>query len=249
MTLFKIFKGELNLNTIRCELRRLHEQKKIIREIHGFYRIHLDAESLYYLENPPTLLHGIMISMKRVRKLQKTIDTIPATNCNLDADDIARLKLMGFSLKTNSRLIRCFNHNDDVFRKLTITVHGNGRIDIYLNCSNHPVNCIEFKEILNHIEGMVSFLGLFTDQKVISFGMAKDYRNVRMTGCTELSLRAYMDQWFRVYNKETMGVMRVEQHIPKCDMPVSMLVDMFERMFLPPIGNGFVKEDGREDVA
>ena len=63
-------KEPVNINTVRSELRRLHLQKKIVRESHGYYRINLDAESLYYLENPPTLLHGIMISMMRVRKVQ-----------------------------------------------------------------------------------------------------------------------------------------------------------------------------------
>ena len=94
---------------------------------------------------------------------------------------------------------------------------------------------------------MLSFLGLFGNQRVVSFGMAKDFRTVRMTGCSELSLRAYMKQWFRVYNKERLGVTRVEQHI-QCDLPASVLMGLFERMFLGPAGGGMVREDDRRDV-
>jgi len=244
-TLYKMFKGEIPISSIRCELRRLHESKRIIREIHGFYRIHIDPETLYYLENPPTLLHGIMVSMNRVRKLQKTIDTIPSKSCILDVDDVNRLRSNGFVLKSNRRFVKVFNFDDDVDRRVTVTVHGSGRVDVYLNCSNHPVNYSEYRDIMNHVEGMVGFLGLFRDKRVVSFGEAKDFRCVRMTGCNELSLRAYMDHWFRIYNKERLGVMRVEQHI-RCNVPVSSFLDMFERMFLP-VGNGF-KVDERVDV-
>ena len=61
-----------------------------------------------------------------------------------------------------------------------------------------------------------------------------------MSGCNELSLRVFMNHWFRIYNKERLGVTRVEQHI-RCDVPVSSLLDMFERIFLP-VGNGFQGE-------
>ena len=215
----------------------------------------MDAEMLYNLEHPPTLLHGIMISMNRVRKLQKRIDAIPATNCHaledLDVDDVDRLKMLGFVLKSNYRFVYVFNFDDDLYRRITVTVHSMGRVDVYLNCSNHPVNYHEFRDILQHVKGMIGFLGFFVDDRIVSFGMAKDFRNVRMSGCSELSLRAFMNQWFRVYNKERLGVMRVEQHIPKCDVPVGVLLDLFERMFLPSVGdNGYVApvDEGRDVV-
>jgi len=236
----------LNINSIRSELRRLNEKGIILREKHGYYRIKIDGETLYYLEHPPTLLHGIQISMNRVRKLQKGIDTIPAKDCSLDVDDVNRLKANGFVLKTNKRFVHVFNYQDDVDRRITIVVHGMGRIDLYLNCSNHPVNYFEFRDILKHCEGVISFLGLFSNQRVVSFGEAKDFRQVRMSGCNELSLKAYTDHWFRIYNKERLGVARVEQHI-KCDVPVSSLLDMFERMFLP-VGNGFKSLDNSEGM-
>jgi len=238
-----------NINTIRSELRRLHEKGLIHRETHGFYRIKLDSEALYRLENPPTLLHGIQISMERVRKLQKGIDTIPAKSCNfLDVDDVERLRANGFVLKSNRRFVHVFNYEDDVDRRVTIVVHGNGRVDVYLNCSNHPVNYFEFRDILKLCEGKISFLGLFVNQRVVSFGEAKDFRMVRMTGCSELSLRVYMDHWFRIYNKERLGVTRVEQHL-RCSVPVSSFLDMFERVFVPSVGNGFVgRVDERRDV-
>lgn len=232
-------KTGLNINTIRSELRRLHEKGLIHRETHGYYRIKIDSEVLYYLERPPTLLHGIMVSMDVVQKLQNGIHGITASNYNFES--------LGFIEKTNKRWVKCFNFRDDPDRLVTITVHFKGRVDVYINCSNHPVNYYEFRDILAYCEAKVDFLGLFKNQRVVQFGMAKDFREIRMEGTTSLTLRVFLNNWFRVYNKERLGVTRVEQHI-RCDVPVETMVDMFERVFLP-VGNGFVcREDERRDV-
>ena len=237
-------KLHIKINTVRSELRRLHEKGLISRQSHGFYRYKLDAEALYYLEHPPTLLHGIMVSMKCVRKLQNGIHGISASNCKI-FDDLDRF---GFELRGNNKFVKKIYYRDDVDRLITMTFHpGVSRLDIYVNCSNHPVNYFEFRDMLNFCEGKVDFIGPFMNQRIVQFGEAKDFKSVSMSGCSELSLRVFMNHWFRVYNKERLGVTRIEQHI-KCDIPVSNLLDMFERMFLP-VGNGFVsREDERRDV-
>ena len=245
-TLYKEFNGKINLTTIRCELRRLHEAKKIHREKHGFYRIRLDSETLYYLENPPTLLHGIMVSMEWKRIMQKNIGGISSSNYILDVID--RLQTNGFRQtegRNKSRLFKKFFYNDDPDRVVTIIVHLNGRLDIYVNCTNHPVNYFEFRDILNFSQGHVSFLGPFGNQKVIQFGMAKDFREIKMGGVNVLSLRGFMDSWWRVYNKEQLDATRIEQHI-RCNVPVEYFMNMFERMFLPVANNH--REDDRRDV-
>jgi len=232
---------KLNINTIRSELRRLHEKGFVHRETHGHYRIKIDAETLFYLENPPTLLHGIMISMNSAsQKLQNDIHTISADLCNFDF-----IQTKG---KNKKRWFKSLYYEDDANRVVTINVHKIGRIDVYINCSNHPVNYFEFRDILKFIEGNIVFLGPFSDQRVVEFGEAKDFRSVRMSGCSEVSLRVFMNHWFRIYNKERLGVVRMEQHI-RCDVPVSSLLDLFERMFLP-VGNGFQsRPDERRDVS
>ena len=231
---------KLNINTIRSELRRLHEKGLVHRQSHGFYRVKMDAETLYYLENPPTLLHGIMVSMETTSgKLQNDIHGISAYLCNFGFEQTRG--------KNQLRWFKRFYYEDDMARVITVNVHKKGRVDVYINCSNHPVNYFEFRDILKYVEGQICFLGPFMDQRVVEFGEAKDFRHVRMSGCNELSLRVFMNHWFRVYNKERLGVTRVEQHI-RCDVPVSTLLDLFERMFLP-VGNGFVKPvDERRDV-
>lgn len=225
---------KLNINTIRSELRRLHDKGLVHRQTHGFYRIKLDSETLYNLEHPPTLLHGIMVSMKSYsRKLQNNIHGISALLCNF-----------GFKQCTGrnkNRWSKSFFYEDDVDRRVTVTVHKVGRVDVYVNCSNHPVNYFEFRDILKFVEGNLSYLSPFGDQRVVEFGQAKDFRSVRMSGCSELSLRVFMNHWFRIYNKERLGVTRMEQHV-RCDVSVSVLLDLFERMFLP-VGNGFRELD------
>lgn len=232
----------VNVNTIRSELRRLAEKGYVLRETHGFYRVKLDSETLYIIENPPTLLHGIMISSEPVRKLQNGIHGIPATNCNI-FDDLERF---GFELRGNNKFVKKIYYHNDVDRLITITYHVDVRLDVYLNCSNHPVNYFEFRDILSYVDGKVDFLGPFRNQRVVEFGEAKDFREVRMSGCSEISVRVFMDHWYRVYNKESLGVTRMEQHV-RCDVPVDVLLGLFERVFLP-VGNGFVKEDERRDV-
>lgn len=244
-TLFKMFNGKIKLNSIRCELRRLHEQKKITREVHGFYRIRLTEDVLYNLENPPMLLHGIMVSMNRIKKLQTRIDTIPADSCSLDVDDIDRLKTLGFRVVSNNRFSMFFYYDNDPFRKITITVHGKGRVDIYVNCSNHPVDCPVLSNILNFCEGRLSFLGFFSEQRVVSFGMAKDFRSLKLVGCSELSLKPFMSAMWRAYNKSRLNVLRFEQHVTKCDLPVGDLIEMFDSRYRNPVA----RVDSKEDVA
>ena len=227
----------LKINTIRSELRRLHEKGVLHKETHGFYRIKLDAETLYCLENPPTLLHGIMVSMDLVQKLQKGIHGITSQKCNLEDN--------GFVFKSNKRFVKSFYFRDDVDRLVTITVHEKGRVDVYLNCSNRPVTFFEFREILVYVEAKIDFLGFFSNQRVVQFGMAKDFKEIRLEGASCLTLRIFMDNWFRVYNKERLGVTRVEQHV-RCNVGVDTFVSLFERVFLPTV-NGH-REDSFDDV-
>jgi hypothetical protein len=171
--------------------------------------------------------------MKWNRKLQKHIDGITFDKHILDLFD--RLKNVGFRQtdgKNKNRFVKSFHYEQDSNRLVTLTVHFNGRLDIYLNCSNHPVNYFELRDILKFSQGVVDFIGPFADQRVIQFGMAKDLREIRMEGATCITLRAFLNNWFRVYNKERLGITRVEQHI-RCDVPVDVFVSMFERMFLP----------------
>jgi len=237
-------KTGLNLNTIHSELRRLFDKKLIVRESHGFYRIKHTAETISFLEKPPTLLHGIMVSMNMLRKLQKGIHGITADSCKLDED----LVRFGFVKKSNKRFVCSFYYQDDSHRLVTITVHSVGRVDVYLNCSNHPVNYFEFRDVLNFVKGKLFFLGSLVDQRVIQFGMGKDFKSIRLEGASSLSLRVFMSHWFRVYNKESLGVCRVEQHV-KCDVSVDTFVSLFERMFVPVGNDRSFKEDDFVDVA
>jgi len=243
----KVFKGENSINSIRCDLRRMEENGWIYRESYGYYRIKIDSTALSLLENPPTLLHGIMVSANTRIELQNTIHGITSKSC-IFGDDLQRLVSMGFVKKTNNRFVLSFFYEDDVNRRVTITVHTRvGRVDFYLNCSNHPVNFFEFRDIYSHCKGRVCFLGVFFKERIVQFGMAKDFRMVRMEGVSSITLRSFLSNWWRVYNKESLGVTRVEQHL-RCDVPVETFIGLFERMFLPVNGNGNRPDEGR-DVA
>lgn len=242
----KVFKQERSINTIRSDLRRMEEQGWIYRESYGYYRIKIDSSAISLLENPPTLLHGIMVSANIRTELQKAIHGITAKSC-VFGGNLQRLKSLGFVEKSNFRLVLSFFFEDDVNRRVTITVHKKGRVDFYLNCSNHPVNFFEFRDVYSFCKGRVGFLGTLLNERIVQFGMAKDFRMIRMEGVSSITLRSFLSNWWRVYNKESIGVTRVEQHL-RCDVPVETFIGLFERMFLPVSNGDSVIPDSRRDV-
>lgn len=245
MTLYRKLKAKYPKNTIRSELRRLCEKKHIIRIQHGFYKINISPDIMNFLEQPPTLLHGIMVSMDsiRFRKLQNSIHGIPAECCIWD-----ELESCNFELRGNNKYIKKFFYEDDSDRLVTNTVHcSTGRIDVYLNCTNHPVNYFEFRDIYSFNKANINCLRPFVNERIVELGMNKDFVSIRMEGVSALSLRVFRDHWFRIYNKERLGVLRVEQHI-KTDVSVDTFFSMFERMFIPQPINGNGRVDDRRDV-
>ena len=241
-SLYKQFKGNIPMNTIRSELRRLEKKGKLLRETRGFYRFKIDEDTLHFLENPHTLLHGIMVSMNTTRKLQNGIHGIPSPNYNNEVLDW--LSSIDFKKSTNYRFYRNLWFDD---RKVTITIHLKGRIDVYLHCSNHPVSYMEFRDIFNKIEGFLLFLHPFYDQRIVEVGVAKDFMELRLDGLNSLSFKTFVNSWERIYRKESMGVTRIESHV-KTTLSLEDAIHMLERLTTPT--NGYIhKEDERRDVA
>lgn len=242
-TLYKEFKGKMPINTIRSTLRRLETEKKIHRESRGFYKAKVNAETLHFLENPPTLLHGLMTSCETSRKLQKTIQGIPSTNYK---DEIVQwFEFMGFKEATTN--YRYYKHIWFEDREIVVTFHLKGRIDIYLNCSRHPVSYLEFRDIYNKVNGLLSYFEPFKDQRVIQIGVAKDFMQLQLDGIDSLSLKNFSNAWCRIYKKESIGATRIEHHI-KANLSLEDAIKMLATLGTPPVDNNISRPDERRDV-
>jgi len=246
-TLFRAFKGEISENAIKQVLHRLGKKNKIQRETRGFYRAKVDANTIHFLETPPTLLHGIMLSCETKQKLQKSIHGIPSQSYNDEA--LRWFDAMGFLPTTNFRY-----YKDEWFdgRKVTITFHLKGRIDLYIGCSKNPLSYPDFCKLLDTLNGYLT-LWIPVDKKkvrLLEVGISRDYQTLRLDGVSEITLHKFTNAWSRVYYKEDIGATRFEHHV-KVDLDIDSALLSFRLLdnnFVSN-GNGFSRPDERRDVA
>jgi len=209
-TLYRVFKGKISQSSIKTELSRLVKKDKVQRESRGFYIAKVTADTLHYLENPPILLHGIMMSCETKQKLQNTIHGIPSQSYTNEA--LNWFDVMQFTKSTNDRFYRDLWVED---RKVTITFHLKGKIDIYINSSKHPVDYLSFQKLMDFINGFLSMWIPFDRKKIhlIQTGVAKDYKKLRLEGVSSVSMKTFTNAWARIYYKSDIGATRVEAHI------------------------------------
>jgi len=245
-TLYRIFKGKIEYNTIKTELSRLVKKGKVQRETRGFYKAMATPETLRFLENPPVLLHGIMLSCNTKEKLQNDIHGIPSQSYTNDA--LNWFGVMGFLSTTNNRF-----HNEIWVedRKVTITFHLKGRIDIYINSSKHPIDYLAFQKLMDYINGYLDKWIPFDKRKIhlVQTGVARDYKKLRLEGVSSVSMKVFTNCWARVYYKQDIKSTRIEAHITT-DTTLDHVFDWLIRIGSSPPkfnGNGH-GEDTFEDV-
>jgi hypothetical protein len=121
-------------NTVKVSLHRLLKQNKIYRDDRGFYQAYVDISLLSKLENPPTLLHGIMLECKTTEKLQKYKDGIPSHEYTDEA--LMWFYSLDFLPTTNYRYYKILWFEG---RRITITFHLIGKVDVSINSSKNPL--------------------------------------------------------------------------------------------------------------
>jgi len=196
---------------VRVSLYRLYKQGEIDRQCRGFYWANIDISLLRQIENPPTMLHGIMLDCKTTKRLQKTIDGIPCKEYTDEA--LMVLNALGFTPSTNYRYYRVLWYDG---RCITITVHLKGKIDIYINSSDNPLDYPSFLRMLTFLDGVLEKLAPFGDRKVVrvlTAGIAKDYRQLRLEGVKSVTLKNFSNAWARIYYKDDLKATRFEHHV------------------------------------
>jgi len=186
-TLSKILK--IPLNSVKVALHRLVEKNGIFPDSPGYYAAYIDISLLSQLKNPPTTLHGIMLECKTINELQKCIDGIPSKEYSNEA-----LKLLGvldFLPTSNYRYYKVLWFEG---RRITITIHLQGKLDIYINSTDNPIIYPDFLRILSYLEGFLEKLAPLHDKRVVQLlevGVAKDYKQLRLDGVKSVSLKSF----------------------------------------------------------
>lgn len=196
--------------SVKVVLHRLVKKRKIFRDSKGFYAAYIDISLLSQLENPPTTLHGIMLECKTIMQLQKHIDGIP---CKEYTEDAIRLfHALDFTPSTNYRYNRVVWFEG---RRITITIHLKGKIDIYINSTKNPLIYPDFLRILSYLEGFLEKLVPLHNKRVVQLlevGVAKDYRQLRLDGVKSVTLHSFTNAWSRIYYKDEKTGTRFEHH-------------------------------------
>lgn len=202
---------KIPINSAKVCLYRLENKGKIFCDDKGFYAAYIDISLLSQLENPPTTLHGIMLECKTLVELQKHIDGISSKEFK---DEIINLlNAMNFIPTTNHRYYRVVWFDG---RRITITVHLKGKIDIYINSSKNPIIYPDFLRIYSFLEGFLENLAPLKDRKVVQLlevGIAKDYRQLRLDGVKSVTLHSFTNVWSRIYYKDEKTGTRFEHHL------------------------------------
>ncbi len=204
-------KDKKRIGTIKTILSRLTKQGKISRTKRGFYQANIDISLLHQLENPPLMLHGIMLECKTTKKLQKHIQGIPSKEYTTEA--LQLLNALDFIPSTNYRYYRDLWFEG---RKITVTVHLMGKVDVHINSTKNPLSYPDFLKVLTYLGGFLEKLSPFSDRKVVQvleMGVAKDFRQLRLDGVKSVSLKNFTNAWARIYYKDDIKATRIEHHI------------------------------------
>lgn len=201
---------KLAVKQIRKELMRLVKRGMVINSQKGYYCLRISAKTLHLLDNPPVVCHGIKIeaTMTNVGSPQNSILGITSNDPKKNINEW--LALMNFSEATKKRWVKRFFWEG---RFITITLHpACGLVELWIKCSENPMDFSAMYRFKEYISGFLSPVCDFSDARVREIGINKDFRELRLEGVSSLSLRVFMNAWSRIYYKETIGAVRVEQH-------------------------------------
>lgn len=225
--------------SIHTELKRLSDRKRINRKTRGFYQAKAIPSVLKQLENPEVSLHGIKLECQLLENNTLGVEGISPQNNNI-GDWLDSRKYEAIS--GNRWFVNEWWEN----RKITITIHSKGLIEIFIQASENPLVLPEFLRCLDWLNGY--FVGVTPfkrrDVRLVQVGVARDFEHLRLEGVKSLSLRKFVNDWCQIYNKN--GGVRFEHHLT-----LSMNLDeaMNVLNLLTSTSNGYIhKEDERRDV-
>lgn len=233
-----------HVKQIRKELDRLYKRKILMRPQRGYYSLRISAKTLHLLDNPPVVCHGIKIeaTMTHIGTPQKTILGITSNDHGFDV--FSWLNMMNFSETTNKRWMKRFFWEG---RFITLTMHpGCGLIELWIKCSDNPMDFSAMYRFREYVKGVLAPVSDFSDARVREIGVNKDFREMRLEGVSSMSLHVFMNAWSKIYFKESIGAVRVEQHWVG-SISFEDVVEIIGRINTPIIHEKMKKNDKWED--
>ena len=207
---------KINENKTKVYLNRLHNKGYVHRVDKGMYKAVCDITVVrqQQLENPPTMLHGILLECTIIRKVTKWGQGTPSKPRNVTKELDSWLTIHEFVYRSdNHSWFRYVWWNG---RRLTFTVFSTNKLHVYLSSTRHPVSYDEFELLLSFLDGYFEEIAPFKDRRVVRLkevGLAKDFRELRLEGVKSVSLRAFKNAWARIYYKDDQQLTRVEHHL------------------------------------
>ena len=227
-------KHSKQIQCIRSELSRLLSREKIVKHRRGYYSLKITPATLKYLENPPITVHGLKLECRAKQTLQKTILRITANNNKTYTKEMLNwFKAMSFKESTKYRWFRRIPWEG---RGLNITIHLNGLIEIWVKSSELPLSYPDMVRFCSYINGFLSTLKP-EDIMVRQIGVAKDFQSLRMDGISSITLHKFMNDWSKIYYKETIGAVRIERHLT-CTISLEQCMNTLFLLNNPPQTNG-----------
>jgi hypothetical protein len=184
----------------------------IIQTHKGWYRIAWGLEQLKHLENEVRAgLHGIKLEGRTAPRGDKK---------NTGVSFMSPEKVRYYRKRGT------FNDFEFMGRKVTVTWHDMGLIEVWLEASKSPLTFPDFEKYVIYIQGR--FSGIVEERKweVVQWGLNADIYGIEAQGFKAVKLQVFKDTWFQIYRKQ-QDLIRVEAHSTKV-----LSMDDVSRLFL-----------------
>lgn len=260
-TLSRILK--IDVKKVKVYLVRLHNKGLIKREGCGMYKAFADMTVIreQQLTNPPTLMHGILLECRIIRKITKRPQGAPPKDKNV---------IFSGTPKLGKDLIDWLDANEFVYRedngtwfryvwwenhRITISVFKTCKLHVYVHSTKNPLSYPEFERMLLFLDGFLDAIAPFSDRRLVrlrEIGVAKDFKELRLDGVKSVSLKAFRNAWTRIYYHDDIKATRIEHHltidIPLDDALKSLSILTHPVNYVKELSQG-VREDEKRDVA
>ena len=111
-------------------------------------------------------------------------------------------------------------------RKVTITVHEMGLVEVFISTSLNQMDFLEFDRFISWMRGLLGFVD-DGSWRLRMIGMAVDIKGLRIDGAESVSLKTFRNAWFRAYQKGR-DTTRIEAHAT-VDITVPEIYDWLTR--------------------
>jgi len=219
-----------NPSSVRKELSRLLKQDPpvIVRAHKGFYRATVNVESLRrQIHGKPVLMHGF--------------------------------KFEGFCLKTNTKyLFEAISESFKSYRKrsyyrwawegrtVSVTLHDNGFIELWLQTSETPISFPEFQRFHAWLSGRVP--DNIDDWYLVQVDTHCDIREFNVKEFRGMRLKVFKNAWLHLYQK-TDDILRLEVSLVPRELRFREALDIINELVKVPTRETYERTDSEGDPA